>query len=143
MMEDYTKYSESSNNEVIKSLEECTVEELVEVAVNEDVVFENSEMTKEELIATIEANREQNVQPEVKEVEPITYDIRPAKITGCTRLNVRKEPSKDSEVVCVITSGNTITVCMEYSTEDFYKVHTTVGETLVEGYCMKQFISVE
>ena len=157
MKQDYTKYSESSNNaeetnvqndKLIKSLEECTVEELVEVAINEDVVFENIEMTKEELIAAIEANREQTTNPEAEGTEPekdqpTTYDICPAKINGCAKLNLRREPSKDSDVVCVITKKNTITVCRELSTEDFYKVHTTIGETLVEGYCMKQFIEIE
>lgn len=60
-------------------------------------------------------------------------------VTGCAKLNVRKEPSKEAEVLCVINELSAVVVTVEESTEDFYKVCTPSG---IEGYCMKKFINI-
>jgi ABC-type molybdenum transport system ATPase subunit/photorepair protein PhrA len=60
-------------------------------------------------------------------------------VSGCQRLNVRGEASADAEVVSAITENSEVIIDEEASTEDFYKVCTTAG---VEGYCMRQYISI-
>lgn len=163
MKQDYTKYSESSNNiekeklieEQLKLMTDEPVTEnnndqhIVNPELEETVLKADGDVMRVDNTDPIQNNDPENVEPELPEVdepdadEDRTGDICPAKINGCAKLNLRREPSKDSDVVCVITKKNTITVCRELSTEDFYKVHTTIGETLVEGYCMKQFIEIE
>ena len=156
----YTEFSEvtevTENNEIVENNE--TVEEpvqnigdeIVEVLEegtnNVEPEFETFTVTVEENVNDVEVQNTTTVviEPEVEEEEePVTDDVVPATLKGCTKLNMRKEASKDSEVVCVITKDSTITVSIGNSTEDFYKVNTIVKDVLVEGYCMKQFIDVE
>lgn len=61
-------------------------------------------------------------------------------VIGCDKLNVRKEDNKDSEVLCVINKSAEVKVNIAESTIYFYKVYTASG---VEGYCMKEYISVK
>ena len=58
-------------------------------------------------------------------------------VSGCEKLYVRTEPSKDSEPLCIIEKDAELTVDLEKSTSSFFKVKTASG---VEGYCMKDFI---
>ena len=58
-------------------------------------------------------------------------------VSGCEKLYVRTEPSKDSEPLCIIEKDAELTVDLEKSTSLFFKVKTASG---IEGYCMKDFI---
>lgn len=58
-------------------------------------------------------------------------------VSGCKKLYVRTEPSKDSEPLCIIEKDAELTVDLEKSTSSFFKVKTASG---IEGYCMKDFI---
>ena len=62
---------------------------------------------------------------------------------NCEKLNVRKEPSKTAEVVCVMDEDTEFTVCLEESTKDFFKVYTAVDDVLYEGYCVKEYIYIK
>lgn len=76
------------------------------------------------------------VEPEVvAEPEPRKF----GKITGCKKLNVRKLPSRDSEIISELVEGSEIMIDDNESTALFYKICTEHG---IEGYCMKQFIKV-
>lgn len=61
-------------------------------------------------------------------------------ITGCKRLNVRKEASAEADVLCVLNENTELTIDTAESTDEFYKVCTAAG---IEGYCMKMFVSVK
>lgn len=50
------------------------------------------------------------------------------------RLNVRANPSKESQVVKVIAEGEKVNVDLTKSTDDFYAID--------DGFVMKQFITV-
>lgn len=82
------------------------------------------------------------VEEIVEEIEP-EDPIKPAMVSGCAKLNVRKEANKESEVVCVVTPDSDLTVDVSKSTEEFYKVYTSVNEVLYEGYCIKKFIVIK
>ena len=149
-MMEYTTYSEPSNETVeeIKALEDCTIDELVEVANKEGVLVLDA-YSREEIIVAINTKREEvmdeliaEVNSEEEIVEEVEEDILPAVITGCTKLNVRKEACKTADVVCVLDNGAEVTIDVTKSTEDFYKVYGVSGETLFEGYCIKDFVSI-
>lgn len=60
-------------------------------------------------------------------------------VANCQRLNIRKEPSIDSEVVGVIEVSNELAIDMVNSTDEWFAVCTVDG---VEGFCMKMFIEL-
>jgi hypothetical protein len=77
---------------------------------------------------------------EVKEESVTEPDEVIGVVTDCVKLNVRKEPSKDSDVACELLLGTEVMIDIFESTDDFYKVITEAG---VEGYCMKKFINAD
>ena len=61
-------------------------------------------------------------------------------VTGCEKLYVRTKPSKESNHITIIPKETEIQINLSESTEDFYKVTTSMG---IEGYCMKKFITIK
>lgn len=61
-------------------------------------------------------------------------------VINCTKLNVRKEPNKEAEIVCKVDSGSELMIDATNSTGDWYSVCTGAG---IEGFCMKEYISVK
>lgn len=60
-------------------------------------------------------------------------------IVNCELLNVREEPSVESEVLTILKKNSEVMIDFDESTEDFYNICNEAG---IEGYCMKQFIEV-
>ena len=56
-------------------------------------------------------------------------------VNGCIKLNVRKEPKADAEIIGTLDAGSIVTVYDEI--DGFYKVGPT------NEYCMKKYISVK
>ena len=110
----YTQYSKFSGEEPEPEVEEETVEE--------EQPLEGQTTIPE-------------VEPEVPAAEIHKF----GKITGCKKLNVRKLPSRDSEIISELVEGSEIMIDDNESTALFYKICTEHG---IEGYCMKQFIKV-
>lgn len=54
-------------------------------------------------------------------------------------LNVHEEPKENSEVLGIIDRTTNVLIDDAESTEDFYKICTETG---LEGFCVKQFITV-
>ena len=90
--------------------------------------------TNEERVIPTDSQLE--IEPEVA---PAPVPPKTGIVVDCARLNVRKKPNADAEVVCVIGRSTEVMVDEENSTRTFYKVCTEAG---VEGYCMKQFIEI-
>lgn len=61
-------------------------------------------------------------------------------VVRCTKLNVRKDPNADAEVLGTISAGAEVMIDENESTDDFYNVCAASG---FEGFCMKQFVEVE
>lgn len=124
------KNTENSENNVV--VEENKMGEVFEGVINE-IVEEADVLTNEE----VETLTEEDVaEVEITEEKSLTKGT----VTGCARLNVRKEADKESDVLCVINKGEEVTITLEGTTEDFYKVCTSSG---VEGFCMKKFIEIK
>lgn len=60
-------------------------------------------------------------------------------VSGCKRLNIRKEPNKDAEVIAIVDCGDFLVIDFSTSNDEWYGVCTVAGIT---GYCMKEFVSV-
>lgn len=95
----------------------------------EDVVLENTETENDAV------NLENNEI--VKEPEVI---IKIGIVSNCKKLNVRKNPSKASEVLFVVSEGSEFAIYENESTTEWYKVCTASGR---EGFCMKQYITIK
>ena len=139
-IEEVTEVTEETKEESTNEVNE-TVEQIEENTTN---VEESTEEVIENIDeAIVESNDIQDTQNELEIDENNNRNIAQATIIGYTKLNVRKNPSKDSEVVCIITKDSSVTVNYNESTEDFYKVYVNVDNVPYEGFCMKEFISIK
>lgn len=115
----YTKFSQhlnkskSRNNEVIEG----------QITIDEVLTEEEVSKLNEEDVTTVDINGNLT-----------------GIITGCKKLNVRKEASAESDVLCVLNENTELAIDVTGSTDEFYKVCTATG---IEGYCMKMFVSVK
>lgn len=118
----YSKFSEKKEEN----------EKVVEISVTEGVPIE---VSTEEPIQVIT----EEVNHIIEEPETIPITELSGFVDGCDQLYVRKEGNKDSEPITIIKRSDEVVIDLENSTEYFYKVKTSEG---VEGYCMKQFITI-
>ena len=61
-------------------------------------------------------------------------------VSGCTQLNVRKEPKVGSEVLCVIKVKDEVTIDKTLSNTKWYAVITS---DCIKGFCMKDYITIK
>ena len=108
---DYTKYSRETK---------AATDEVIEV--------------KEEVVTEPIAVEE--VTNESKRIEPLPP--KTGHVTECAKLNVRKDPSPNAEVIGTVNRGDSL-IIVPSPFGDFYKAITPYG---VEGYCMKKFVYI-
>ena len=141
-IEEVTEVTEETVNEVEASTNET--EETTEESTNEvnETVNEVEESTNETEETTEEVT-EEVTEPEVI-VPSIENNVENneviGKISGFEKLYVRKEASKDSEPVGIVTDKDDLSIDVAHSTDDFYKVITSNG---LEGYCVKEFVKID
>lgn len=137
-------------NQNIEEVTEVTEETIEE---NTEEVNETIEQVEETVNEVEESTNEaeettEEVTEEVTEPEVIVPSIENnvenneviGKISGFEKLYVRKEASKDSEPVGIVTDKDDISIDVAHSTDDFYKVITSNG---LEGYCVKEFVKID
>lgn len=99
---------------------------------------------KEEVITPTDADTElveevDEVLTEDTEETNVEVQTKPAYgIVNCSKLNVRKGPSKNTDSLCVVEIGSKLEV--EPFNEEWIKATTAEG---VSGYCMLEFVDVE
>ena len=126
----YTQYSKFSGEEpMLVNDPELEVEDTVEEKVDEPIEGQI-------MIPEVEPIVPEPVIPEPV-VEPENRKF--GKISNCKKLNIRKLPSRDAEIVSELIEGSEVMIDEKESTALFYKVCTEHG---IEGFCMKQFIKV-
>lgn len=119
---DYTKYSREIKTATVTN---APTEEVVEV---------KDEVDTEEVI--VEPTAVEEVVSESKHIEPLPP--KSGHVTECIKLNVRKDPSPNAEVIGTVNRGDSLIIDPS-PFGDFYKVITPYG---VEGYCMKKFVYI-
>lgn len=103
---------------------------------HDKIIDENESVVTEEpiegqiVIPEVESEPESAVEPEIQKF---------GKINNCKKLNVRKLPNRDAEIVSELVEGSEVMIDEKESTALFYKICTEHG---IEGFCMKQFIKV-
>ena len=115
-------YNQYANKPEPEQVKEETVEEVIEPV----------EETVEEVIEPVEETVE-----EVTEVEENPTEVAFGKV-NCSKLNVRKEPSINSDPLCIIEHGTRMEIS-EFNGE-WVKILTPDG---VSGYCMRKFIDLD
>ena len=134
-IEEVTEVTEETTEESTNEVNE-TVEQV------EETVNEVEESTKETEETTEEVTEEVTDQEVI--VPSIDNNVENneiiGKINGFKNLYVRKEASKDSEPVGIVTDKDDISIDIAHSTDDFYKVITSNG---LEGYCVKKFVKID
>lgn len=120
----YSKHFKFNNHKNENANNEVTV-------VSEDVEVENEAILTQEEVTNLQEEdvADVNVNGTLNGV-----------VSGCDRLNIRKESNKDSAVITIITKNAEVIIDPTKSTNEFYKVTTASG---VEGYCMKTFITIK
>ena len=113
-------------NQYGKETESTQVEEKEEVTMPTDAGIAPVEEADEVLT---EETEETNVEAQTKPA----YGI-----VNCSKLNVRKGPSKNTDSLCVVEIGSKLEV--EPFNEEWIKATTAEG---VSGYCMLEFVDVE
>ena len=126
----YTQYSKFNSEETILiNNPELEVEDTVEEKVDEPIEGQI-------VIPEVEPIVPEPVIPEPV-VEPENRKF--GKVSNCKKLNIRKLPSRDAEIVSELIEGSEVMIDEKESTALFYKICTEHG---IEGYCMKNFIKV-
>lgn len=61
-------------------------------------------------------------------------------VTNCDRLNIRKFPKPNAEILCDVAALSNLLIDLNNSTNEWLSVCTETG---IEGYCMKKFVVVK
>ena len=126
----YTQYSKFSGEETILiNNPELKVEDTVEEKVDEPI-------DGQIVIPEVEPIVPEPVIPEPV-VEPENRKF--GKVSNCKKLNIRKLPSRDAEIVSELIEGSEVMIDEKESTALFYKICTEHG---IDGYCMKDYMTV-
>ena len=124
----YTQYSKFSGEEpMLVNDPELEVEDTVEEKVDEPI---EGQIVIPEVELEPVSDPEPSVEPEIRKF---------GKISNCKKLNIRKLPSRDAEIVSELVSGSEVMIDEKESTALFYKICTEHG---IDGYCMKDYITV-
>ena len=124
----YTQYSRFSGEEPMPVNDpELEVEDTVEEKVDEPI---EGQIVIPEVEPEPASDPEPSVEPENRKF---------GKVNNCEKLNIRKLPSRDAEIVSELVEGSEVMIDEKESTALFYKICTEHG---IEGYCMKNFIKV-
>ena len=102
-------------------------------------VEEKEEVTTPTDTDTAPVEEADEVLTEDTEEIDVEVQTKPAYgIVNCSKLNVRKGPSKNTDSLCVVEIGSKLEV--EPFNEEWIKATTAEG---VSGYCMLEFVDVE
>ena len=124
----YTQYSKFSGEEpMLVNDPELEVEDTVEEKVDEPI---EGQIVIPEVEPELVSDPEPSVEPENRKF---------GKISNCKKLNVRKLPSRDAEIISELVEGSEVMIDEKESTALFYKICTEHG---IDGYCMKDYITV-
>ena len=96
------------------------------------------EEAKEEIVAPIEEVKVEEAKVEEEIVAPVE-EINTKKFVVVTtdRLNVRKGPSKDTEVLNIVSKDEKLLINYPKLVKGFYSITTSSG---IKGYVMKEFV---
>lgn len=80
------------------------------------------------------------VAPVVEPEKPEVPETHKAIVCNCAKLNVRKNPYSDADVLAIIDLNDIVEVLNADAKGKFYPVRTASG---VEGYCVKDYLKMK
>lgn len=116
----YSQYSNKKYDNKVDVTPEDTVE-------NQNGVIDD--VVTEEVVTTLE-NKSTTESNEGAVVTGV--------IANCVKLNVRSNPSTNGDVITILNVGDKISIDVDKSTKDWFKIRTVDG---VKGYCMRKFVN--
>lgn len=129
MKHNYKNYSSRGERQTAQVIDEAIPEEVKE-EVAEAVVEETANM---------DVDVDEAASADLPEEEPKDEPLI-GRVSGCKRLNIRKQPSKESDPVCVVDEDTVLMIdLMAPTPKEWYKIYTETG---IEGYCMRQFVKI-
>ena len=87
---------------------------------------------KEEIVAPVEEVKVEEVVAPVEEINTKKFVV-----VTTDRLNVRKGPSKDTEVLNIVSKDEKLLINDPKLVKGFYSITTSSG---IKGYVMKEFV---
>lgn len=95
-----------------------------------------ADVTEEVEEEIAEVNEPEEVEEEVAEEADGTVV---GYVSGCLKLNIREEGYPGANVVCVVPEKTALLIEVAESNDEWYKVYTETG---MEGFCMKQYVTL-
>ena len=131
--QNHRNYNQYANKQEPDQAKKETIKEVIEpVEETVEEIIEPAEETVEEVIEPVEEAIE-----EVTEVEENPTEVAFGKV-NCSKLNVRKGPSINSNPLCIVEYGTRMETS-EFNSE-WIKVLTQDGTS---GYCMRKFVDLD
>lgn len=84
----------------------------------------------------------ESIDKKVPTKEHVEHKFVEGVVTDCIALNIRNRPSIDADVIHIADAGCRVTIELEHSTDEWYRVVKIFNEE-VYGFCMKKFIKLE
>lgn len=103
-------------------------EEVVATAPVVEEIVEETEIVEESVAV------EEPVIEEEKAPETVT-----GVVTDCVKLNIRKKPNINAEVLCEVVALSELVINLDKSNDNWLSVCTESG---VNGFCMKKYVIV-
>lgn len=75
---------------------------------------------------------EDNIEPPAEPIEGY--------VTDCIKLNIRKEPSLQADILCEVPVASKLAIDVEHSNDEWFSVVTESG---VNGFCMAKYVNVK
>ena len=82
---------------------------------------------------------QQNLNNEDSTPEPPAEPID-GYVTDCIKLNIRKEPSLEADILCEVPVNANLLIAPDTSSEGWYSVVTENG---VNGFCMAKYVNIK
>ena len=99
-----------------------------------------ADVTEEVEEEIAEVNESEEVEEEVtKEVPKEAESTVVGYVSGCLKLNIREDGYPGANVVCVVPEKTALLIEVAESNDEWYKVYTETG---MEGFCMKQYVTL-
>lgn len=95
-------------------------------------------MAKREM-KTVKTEVSEVVEPVVEETAVVPETEVLGTVVKCTKLNVRKKPNVNADIVCVVNAKAKLTIDEDKSKGTWYAVTTEDGKI---GYCMKGYVAI-
>lgn len=74
----------------------------------------------------------------------VTIDPVIGYVSNCEKLNIRRDPDTNAEILVVVNKDTKVEIDEDLSTDEFYSVTAYCpNDVTVEGYAMKDFINIK